>query len=86
VDRLLGVMGAVLLIKNTESIAGEAKLCAIAAPCVRGDILTLRPFAFLGLPPPLLLLFFAGVLLPLSDVTAGIALLTPGERTRCLLF
>ena len=93
-------MGAVLLIKNVESIDGDAKLFAIAAPCDLGDILALFPYAFLGLPPLLLLLLLLVVLFIIADelmflsddVTAGAGIDAPtlanptsGDRPRLLL-
>ena len=77
-----------LLIKNEESIAGDAKLFAMAAPCVRGDILALLPYAIFDLLPLLLLFSFVTVgvfIIILSAVAAGVES-SSGVLTRFLLF
>jgi hypothetical protein len=61
--------------RKAESTAGDAKLLAMAAPCVRGDILALLPYAFLVLLlPPSPLFFNVDGLLLLSDTTAALLL------------
>jgi len=62
--------------RKAESTAGDAKLLAMAAPRVRGDILALLPYAFLVLLllPPSPLFFNVDELLLLSDTTAALLL------------
>ena len=60
--------------RKAESTAGDAKLLAMAVPCVRGDILALLPYVFLVLLLPPSPLFFNVELLLLSDTPAALLL------------